>query len=153
MQFIIRTVVTAIALWVAVQLIPGIQYQGAWWGLLGVALVFGLVNALVRPVLVLLTCPLIVLTLGLFIFILNAFLLWMTGELSSAFGIDFRVTGFWAAIAGGLVVGIVSTVLNLFVGAKKPGRDRGRRAVASGGRGRVPASPLSPSRGRRSPGS
>jgi len=121
MQFIIRTVVTAIALWVAVQLIPGIQYQGAWWGLLGVALVFGLVNALVRPVLVLLTCPLIVLTLGLFIFILNAFLLWMTGELSSAFGIDFRVTGFWAAIAGGLVVGIVSTVLNLFVGAKKPG--------------------------------
>src|SRR5690606_18491097 len=118
MQFIIRTVVTAIALWVAVQLIPGIQYQGAWWGLLGVALVFGLVNALVRPVLVLLSCPLIVLTLGLFIFVLNAFLLWLTSQLSGALGLDFQVTGFFSAVVGAIIVGLVSTALNLLVGAK-----------------------------------
>lgn len=117
-RFIIRMVITAIALWAAVALIPGIAYDGAWWGLLVVALIFGLINALVRPVLVLLSCPLIVLTLGLFIFILNAFLLWLTSQVSGAVGIDFQVTGFWAAVLGGIIVGIVSTVLNLVVGTK-----------------------------------
>lgn len=118
MRFIIRTIITAVALWAAVALIPGIEYQGAWWGLLLVALVFGLINALVRPVLVLLSCPLIVLTLGLFIFILNAFLLWLTGQVSGALGIAFQVRGFWAAVVGGIIVGLVSTVLNLLVGTK-----------------------------------
>ncbi len=121
MRFVIRTIVTAIALWAAVALIPGIDYQGAWWGLLLVALVFGVINALVRPVLLILSCPLIVLTLGLFIFVLNAFLLWLTGQVSGALGLDFRVTGFWSAVLGGIIVGIVSTVLNLLVGTK-PGR-------------------------------
>jgi putative membrane protein len=123
-RFIIRTIITAVALWVAVLLIPGITYHGAWWGLLIVAVVFGLINALVRPILVLLSCPLIVLTLGLFIFILNAFLLWLTGAVSGAFGLDFSVRGFWAAVFGGIIVGVVSTVLNLLVGAK-PRRARG----------------------------
>lgn len=118
MQFIIRTIVTAIALWIAVELIPGIAYNGAWWGLLLVALVFGFINALVRPALVILSFPLIVLTLGLFIFVLNAFLLWMTGQVSGALGLDFVVTGFWAAVVGGVIVGVVSTVLNLLVGTK-----------------------------------
>jgi putative membrane protein len=124
MQFIIRLIVTAIALWVAVELIPGIGYQGAWWGLLLVALVFGVINALVRPVLVILSFPLIVLTLGLFIFILNAFLLWITGQVSGALGLDFTVTGFWAAVVGGVIVGVVSTVLNLLVGSKPKRRKR-----------------------------
>lgn len=118
MRFIIRLVITAVSLWAAVALIPGISYDGAWWGLLLVALVFGLINALVRPVLVLLSCPLIVLTLGLFIFILNAFLLWLTSQVSEALGIDFVVRGFWAAVLGGIIVGLVSTVLNLLVGTK-----------------------------------
>lgn len=118
MRFIIRTIITAVALWAAVALLAGISYSGAWWGLLIVALIFGIINALVRPVLVLLSCPLIVLTLGLFIFILNAFLLWLTGEVSGALGVDFRVTSFWAAVLGGIIVGVVSTVLNLLVGTK-----------------------------------
>jgi putative membrane protein len=117
-KFIIRTIITALALWAAVALIPGIEYQGEWWGLLLVAIVFGLINALVRPILVLLSCPLIVLTLGLFIFVLNAFLLWLTGAVSGALGIAFQVTGFWAAIFGGIIVGVVSTILNLLVGTK-----------------------------------
>lgn len=122
MRFIIRTVITAVALWVAVALIPGITYHGSWWGLLLVALVFGVINALVRPVLVVLSCPLIVLTLGLFIFILNAFLLWLTGEVSGALGIDFRVTGFFSAVVGGIIVGLVSTALNLLVGDRAASR-------------------------------
>src|SRR5690606_8449260 len=121
MQFIIRTVVTAIALWVAVQLIAGIQYEGAWWGLLGVALVFGLVTALVRPVLVLLTCPVIVRSFAPCICILRAFLLSTTAERSSALGMASRVTGCSAATAGALVGGTVTTGLTPSVGAKTPG--------------------------------
>lgn len=120
MQFLLRLVATAAALWVAVLLIPGITYAGGILGLLGVALVFGFVNAVIRPILKLLTCPLVVLTLGLFVFILNAFLLWLTSMMAQAFGIGFIVDGFWAALVGALIVGIVSTVLNLLVGKKEP---------------------------------
>jgi putative membrane protein len=118
MQFLLRLVATAAALWVAVALVPGIVYQGGLLGLLGVALVFGLVNAFVRPVLRVLTCPLVVLTLGLFVFVLNAFLLWLTAQLAQALGIQFAVIGFWSALVGAVLIAIVSTVLNLFVGSR-----------------------------------
>lgn len=118
MRFLIRLLATAAALWVAVALVPGISYEGGVLGLLGVALVFGVVNAVIRPILKLLTCPLVVLTLGLFVFVLNAFLLWLTAEIAQAFGIGFGVDGFLAALIGALIVGIVSTILNLFVGKK-----------------------------------
>lgn len=119
MRFFLRLLVTAAALWVAVRLVPGVQHVGPWYTLLGVALVFGIVNAVIRPLLMVLTCPLVVLTLGLFIFVLNALMLWLTGALSVALGLGFTVRGFVPALLGGLVVGIVSTVLNVFVGGKK----------------------------------
>ncbi|MEJ2502679.1 MAG: phage holin family protein [Gemmatimonadota bacterium] len=118
MRFLLRLLATAAALWVAVALVPGITYQGGAFGLLGVALVFGVVNAFIRPVLKILTCPLVVLTLGLFVFVLNAFLLWLTAEIAQGFGVGFDVDGFVAALIGALIVGVVSTVLNLFVGEK-----------------------------------
>ncbi len=123
MRFLLRLLATAAALWVAVLLIPGIGYTGGWAGLLGVALVFGFVNAIIRPILKLLTCPLVILTLGLFVFILNAFLLWLTAQFAQALGLAFYVHGFWAALVGALLVGIVSTVLNLFVGNTEKGKD------------------------------
>ncbi len=123
MRFLLRLLATAAALWAAVALVPGITYTGGILGILGVALVFGFVNAVIRPILRLLTCPLVVLTLGLFVFILNAFLLWLTSMMAQALGIGFIVDGFWAALVGALIVGIVSTVLNLFVGKKESGED------------------------------
>lgn len=111
----LRLVVTAASLWVAVRLVPGITYEGHWLGLFGVALVFGVVNALVRPVLLLLTCPLVVLTFGLFVFVLNGLMLLLTSALAAFLGIGFQVDGFWPALLGALVVGLVSAVLNLFV--------------------------------------
>ncbi len=120
MRFLLRLVVTAIALWCAIQLIPGLHYAGGPLGLIGIALVFGIINALVRPVLLLLTCPLVVLTLGLFLFVLNGIMLWLTAVFSSALGISFRIDGILPAILGGLVVGIISMVLNVFV------RDEGK---------------------------
>lgn len=119
MRFLIRLLATAASLWVAVELVPGISYTGGILGLLGVALVFGFVNAVIRPILQVLTCPLVVLTLGLFVFVLNAFMLWLTSRLSLALGLGFVVDGFWAALVGALIVSIVSTVLNLFVGERE----------------------------------
>ncbi|MGH7507398.1 MAG: phage holin family protein [Longimicrobiales bacterium] len=119
MNFIIRLIVTAVALWAAVELVPGIEHTGSWTSLLMVALVFGLVNAVIRPILLALTCPLVLLTLGLFILVLNALMLWLTGTISGMLGLGFTVAGFVPAFIGGLVVGIVSTVLNIFVGREK----------------------------------
>jgi putative membrane protein len=118
MRFLLRLLATAAALWVAVFIVPGIVYEGGVLGLLGVALVFGLVNAFIRPLLQALTCPLVVLTLGLFVFILNAFMLWLTAQFSLALGIQFQVVGFWSALVGAIIIAVVSTVLNLFVGAR-----------------------------------
>lgn len=116
MHFVLRLLATATALWVAELAVPGISYTGSAFGLLVVALVFGVVNAVVRPVLKLLTCPLVILTLGLFLFVLNALMLWLTSALAQALGIGFTVSGFWAALVGAIIVGLVSMVLNLFVG-------------------------------------
>ena len=116
MHFLLRLLATAAALWVAEFIVPGITYTGGAVGLLVVALVFGFVNAIVRPVLKVLTCPLVVLTLGLFIFVLNGLMLWLTSALAQSLGIGFHVAGFWAALVGAIIVGIVSMVLNLFVG-------------------------------------
>ena len=118
MQFLTRLLITAAALWVATRLVAGITYEGSWLVLLGVALVFGVLNAFVRPVLTLLTLPLLVLTLGLFTFVLNAVMLWLTSALSGTVGLGFHVSGFWAAFWGALVVSLVSTLLSLFVSAE-----------------------------------
>lgn len=110
-EFVVRLLITALALWVAVQLVDGITFTGAPLALLGVALVFGVVNAVLKPLLTILTCPLILITLGLFTLVLNAILLLATARLSQALGLGFAVDGFWAAFWGGLLIGISSTVL------------------------------------------
>lgn len=119
MSFLIRLVVTAAALWTAVLLVPGIDYSGHWAGLLGVALIFGLVNALIRPLILMMTCPLVLLTLGIFVLVLNGLMLWLTSTFSSMAGLSFEVDGFVAAFLGAIVVGIVSTLLNLVVGRER----------------------------------
>jgi putative membrane protein len=115
MGFLIRLLLAAAALWATVYIVPGITYSGPLLHLVVVALVFGLVNAFVRPIVVALTCPLILLTLGLFALVLNGLMLWLTSALSGALGIDFHVSGFVPAFIGGLVFGIVSAILNIFV--------------------------------------
>ena len=115
MRFLIRLVITAIALWAAVALVSGITFTGSWVSLLLVALIFGVVNAIVRPLLKLLTCPLVLITLGLFIFVINALMLWLTSALSVSLGLGFHVASFASAFWGALVVSIVSVLLSIFV--------------------------------------
>jgi putative membrane protein len=106
----------AVAVWVAVLVVPGIQANPSNYGTIAVmAIILGLLNALVRPVLKLLSCPLIVLTLGLFILVLNALTFWLAAWVGQRFGLGFSVTGFVPAFLGALVVSVVSAVLNLFV--------------------------------------
>jgi len=122
---IIRLLINAAALWVATRLAPGISFDGDWRLLFLVALVFGVLNVSVRPVLMLLTLPFLIVTLGLFTFVLNALMLWLTGAISDALGLGFRVEGFGAAFLGALVVTVVSFVLSLFVASGS--RDRRAR--------------------------
>lgn len=115
MRFVLRILINAAALWVATKIVSGVTHDGTALSLFAVALVFGILNALVRPVLKLLTCPLMILTLGLFTFVINAVILWLTSSLSASFGLGFHVAGFWPAFLGALVVSIVSVLLSLFV--------------------------------------
>jgi putative membrane protein len=113
MRLLLRILINAAALWVATQIVPGVTHTGPWFSLLLVALVFGLLNALVRPILKLLTCPLILLTLGLFTFVINAIVLWLTSAVSESLGIGFHVAGFVPAFLGALVVTVVSVLLSV----------------------------------------
>ena len=121
-KFILRWVVNAIALFAAVNLVHGVALQGSWVNIIWLALIFGLINAFLRPLLKLLTCPLIFLTLGLFTLLINTFLFWLTGQVGQAFGIGFTIAGFWPAFLGGLVVTVVSVIMSLILKDELKGR-------------------------------
>jgi putative membrane protein len=112
-SLLLHWLLNAAALWAAAYLVPGLEFSGGLVDLLLVAAVFGIVNSLLRPILTILTCPLIVVTLGLFTLVINAVMLLVTGWLSARLDLGFAVSGFWAAFWGGVVVGVVSMVLSL----------------------------------------
>lgn len=114
-ELALRWLVTAAALFLAVSLVPGLHFDTTHGGairLLVVAAIFGVVNAVLKPLLSILTCPLILLTLGLFALVVNAILLEVTAWLSTRWGLGFSVDGFGAAFWGGLVIGIASALLS-----------------------------------------
>jgi putative membrane protein len=124
MLIIWRLLINAAALWAATRITPGISFDGDWRTLLVVALIFGVLNVSVRPLLWFMTLPLLIVTLGLFTFVLNALMLWLTGVVSERLGLGFHVDGFGAAFLGALVVSVVSFMLSLFVDANKRERRR-----------------------------
>ena len=125
MRFIVRVLVTAAALAVAAWLIDGIRFTGPRQGmdevqekilpLLLVALMFSLINSFVRPILTILSIPFIIVTLGLFLLVINAGMLLLTSELADALDIGFRVTSFWPAVGGAIVITVVTWILDGFV--------------------------------------
>ena len=118
-RLLLRWAINAVALWAAIQLVPGIQHAGSGVSLLLIALVFGLVNALVRPFLLLLTCPFLILTLGLFVLVVNTLMLQLTARLA---GSVFTIDGFWSAFFGAIIISLVSSVMNLLVKDKREDR-------------------------------
>jgi putative membrane protein len=131
MRLLLRWLITAVAL-VAATFVPGIAItdQNGWFAVLVMAAIFGLVNAFIRPILTLLSCPLILLTLGLFTLVINAVCLWLSAWIATNwFGAGFAVNGFFPAILGGIVVSIVSFLLSMFLpDENEQGRGSVRRA-------------------------
>lgn len=113
MRLLLRWLISAAAVAAAAYLLPGIRLEGGFPDLLVVALVLGLVNALVRPVLRWLACGLIVVTLGLFLLVINAALLLLAAWLARSVGIGFHVDGFGSALVGSVVISLVSFVLSM----------------------------------------
>jgi putative membrane protein len=119
--FLVRLLINAAALWVATQIVPGVSYDGGVLAFLGVALVFGVVNTFIGTVAKVLTFPLIIVTVGLFIFVINGLMLWLTSRMAEALGLNFYVEGFWPAFWGALVISIVSGLLNIMA---RPSEER-----------------------------
>jgi putative membrane protein len=121
MGIIIRLVITAVSLWIATLLIDGIELTtesvpGKIGTLLAVAAIFGIVNAVLRPIIKIIGCALYVLTLGLIAIVVNALLFMLTSWIAGQFDLPFHVDDFWpSAVFGALIVGVVSWVLNMVV--------------------------------------
>jgi putative membrane protein len=120
MGFLVRVVVTAVALWTATLLVGGLDVTGAdttenILTLLAVALIFGIVNAVLKPIIKVVGCVFYILTLGLIALVVNALLFMFTGWLARQLDLAFVVDGFWAAFWGAIVVGVVSWLISLVI--------------------------------------
>lgn len=116
-KFVLRLLINGVALYAAIALLNGhgVTPQSTnWLSFVWLALIFGLINAFVRPILHLLTCPLIILTLGLGTLLINTLLFYLAGVVGTNFGVGFRVDGFLPALYGALITSAVSIVLSLF---------------------------------------
>lgn len=119
MDRIVQTLINAAALYVAVLLVPNLEFTGEWWKLLLVAFIFGLINTFLRPVLRILTLPITVVTLGLFLLVINALLLILTGEISRELDLGFTVRDFFAALLGSIVISLVGFALSMVIGSSR----------------------------------
>jgi putative membrane protein len=119
LSFLLRLIVNAAGLYVATRLVDGVQFEGDWLTLVGVALVFGVVNAIVKPVTKFFTFPLIILTFGLFLLVINGLMLVLTSRISGWFDLGFTVSGFRAAFLGALVVSVINALAGLVIGDSK----------------------------------
>ena len=120
MRFLIRVVASAIALAVATAVVPGIELTTASLTskvltLIAVALIFGVVNAILKPIVKIVGCAFYVLTLGLIALVVNALLLWLTSWLAGKLNLPFHITGFWPAFWGAIIVGVVGWLLSILM--------------------------------------
>jgi putative membrane protein len=120
---IIQLLINAAALYVAVWLVPGLEFDfgpgDAWWKFLLVAFVFGLVNTFLRPILRIFTLPITIMTLGLFLLVINALMLLLTGAISAELDLGLTVADFLAAFLGSIVISIVGFILSMVIGTTR----------------------------------
>lgn len=127
MDRVLQILVNAGALYVAVLIVPGLDFDMSnddwWWKFLLVAVAFSLINSYIRPVLRILTFPISIVTLGLFLLVINALMLMLTGAISAQLGLGLTVDDFWAALLGSVVISLAGWVLSMVVGASRlPGK-------------------------------
>jgi len=122
MDKVLQILVNAAALWVAVWLVPGLNWSGGdWWKFLLVAVAFSLINSYVKPILRILTFPITIVTLGLFLLVINALLLLLLSAISKELNLGFTVADFWAALLGSIVISIIGWILSMVVGGARMG--------------------------------
>ena len=127
-KFFLRLLINGVALYLAVVIVPGISVENSSpITYLWLALIFGILNALLKPILKFLTCPLILLTLGLFTLLINTGLFYLTGWLGSQFDVGFYVSGFGAALLGALVVSVVGMIFEVIFKDELKGRARRKK--------------------------
>jgi putative membrane protein len=124
MKVLLRVLISAAALFVATALVPGIELRAGTTlskvgTLIVVALIFGVVNAVLKPIVKTIGCLFYVLTLGLIGLVVNGLLLWLSSWVAGKLSLPFHITGFWPAFWGAIIVGVVGWLLNLFVGDRK----------------------------------
>ncbi|MEX1178559.1 MAG: phage holin family protein [Nitriliruptor sp.] len=118
MGLLLKIVIAAAALWAAVQVVPGLDFEGSVVTLLIVALVLGVINAIVKPIITVLSLPLVILTLGLFLLVVNAIALWIVVAVSRAFELGLTSDGFGSTFLGALVVALVTWGLETVTGVR-----------------------------------
>ncbi len=118
-KLLLRWAISAVAIYAAIRFVPGLSAEGGWQVYFLMALILGLVNALLAPIVKALTCPLILLTLGLFTLVINGLMLWLASVIADQLGIGFHVAGFMPAFLGALVISVVSFVLSALTGVNR----------------------------------
>ena len=116
---ILRIMVNALSIGIAVKLVEGITFTGEWWKMIIVGIIFGLVNSLVKPIITFFSLPLIFFTLGIFIIVVNALMLLLTAKLSDTFNLGLHIDGFIPALLGALIISVVSIILSWVSGVNK----------------------------------
>ena len=117
--FVLRIMINAFSIAVAVKVVDGLTFTGEWWKMIMIGVVFGIINSLIKPLVTLFAFPLIILTLGLFTLIVNALMLLLTVKLSGPLNLGIQMYGFWSAFWGALMISIVSFVLSWVTGLNK----------------------------------
>ena len=115
----LQILINAAALYVAVLIVPNLEFSGEWWKLLLVAAIFGVVNTFVRPILRIFTLPITIMTLGLFLLVINALMLLLTGAISNELNLGLTVGDFLAALLGSIVISIVGMLLSTVIGSSR----------------------------------
>jgi len=115
----LQILINAAALYVAVLIVPNLEFTGEWWKLLLVAAIFGVVNTFVRPILRIFTLPITIMTLGLFLLVINALMLLLTGAISNELNLGLTVGDFLAALFGSIVISIVGMLLSTVIGSSR----------------------------------
>ena len=116
---ILRVMINALSIVIAVKLVDGISFTGEWWKMIIVGGVFGLINSFIKPIVQLFSIPFIILTLGLFTLIINTLMLGLTASLSDSLHLGFEIRGFWSAFWGAIIVSIVSMILSWVTGINR----------------------------------
>lgn len=125
MKLLLRWIISGVSIFVAAWLVPGIRVEGTAWIVYAImAVILGLLNATIRPLLKFLTCPLIILTLGLFVLVINGLMLWLASYIAvHIFSVQFYIDGFWSAFLGAIIISLVSIILNGLIKEDKDQHD------------------------------